>query len=432
VTPSDAVDQVWHLHLTYTCSYWQDFCPDVLGCPLQHGPTRGGAQEARRFERDYDQTLASYERIFGEPAPADIWPPVARRFGRDLQLVRVERGDYWMLRKPRAVAESFQRAPSPSRRSSLFLLLLLLGFVAAGVLVWFASARQYLAFAGGLTAASAAIAWKVRAGKQNVPQTGARSTSLDAASLGYLSGGRKRLLEVALTELVAQNAVSFDTQRQRFSRVGSTSPTASPLARRVREHISASSSMADLLALDGAVVHSADQRLQRLGLLRSRSWLPACLVGAAPLLGCLRLCLGLVRQQPVGYVVLLSLIGVGLAIWFRPRHGALTPEGRALLRARVEEAELPLASEPPASTALISETPALRLATQVALFGPGILLGTDLAPLAALRSGNTPADPATLSSNSGTAACGGSCSGASGCSGAGCGGGCGGCGGCGG
>jgi uncharacterized protein (TIGR04222 family) len=185
--------------------------------------------------------------------------------------------------------------------------------------------------------------------------------------------------------------------------------------------------MPDLLALDGALVHAVEQRLQRLGLLRSRSWLPACLVGAAPLLGCLRLCLGLVRQQAVGYVMLLSLIGIGLAVWFRPRHAALTPEGRELLRARAEEAELPLASEPDASTAVLSETPALRLATQVALFGPGVLLGTDLAPLAALRSVNTPADPATISSNSGAAACGGSCSGGGG----GCGGGCGGCGGCG-
>ena len=26
VTPSDQVDQVWHLHLIYTRSYWDDFC----------------------------------------------------------------------------------------------------------------------------------------------------------------------------------------------------------------------------------------------------------------------------------------------------------------------------------------------------------------------------------------------------------------------
>ena len=31
VTPSDAVDQVWHLHLTYSHDYWDRFCPEVLG-----------------------------------------------------------------------------------------------------------------------------------------------------------------------------------------------------------------------------------------------------------------------------------------------------------------------------------------------------------------------------------------------------------------
>src|SRR5690349_19351007 len=30
VTPSDAVDQAWHLHLTYTRDYWDRFCPEVL------------------------------------------------------------------------------------------------------------------------------------------------------------------------------------------------------------------------------------------------------------------------------------------------------------------------------------------------------------------------------------------------------------------
>jgi hypothetical protein len=34
VTPSEQVDQVWHLHLTYTRSYWDEFCPNVLGQPF--------------------------------------------------------------------------------------------------------------------------------------------------------------------------------------------------------------------------------------------------------------------------------------------------------------------------------------------------------------------------------------------------------------
>ncbi|MBO9712918.1 MAG: hypothetical protein J7495_08385 [Sphingomonas sp.] len=73
VTPSDAVDQAWHLHLTYTRDYWERFCPRVLGCKLHHGPTAGGADERNRHFAQYAETLRCYERQFGSP-PADIWP----------------------------------------------------------------------------------------------------------------------------------------------------------------------------------------------------------------------------------------------------------------------------------------------------------------------------------------------------------------------
>ncbi len=82
VTPSDAVDQAWHLHLTYTRDYWERLCPAVLGRPLHHGPTKGGRAEGERFFEQYAQTLRSYEAAFG-PAPADIWPDARRRLQID-------------------------------------------------------------------------------------------------------------------------------------------------------------------------------------------------------------------------------------------------------------------------------------------------------------------------------------------------------------
>src|SRR5213080_3326618 len=46
VSPSDAVDQAWHLHLTYTQDYWRKFCSDILAKPLHHFPTEGGSAES--------------------------------------------------------------------------------------------------------------------------------------------------------------------------------------------------------------------------------------------------------------------------------------------------------------------------------------------------------------------------------------------------
>ena len=96
VTPSDAVDQAWHLHLTYSRDYWERFCPEVLGAPLHHGPTAGGSAERERYFEQYAQTLRSYERAFGPP-PADIWPDARRRFGRDPRAVRVHPDDVIFL-----------------------------------------------------------------------------------------------------------------------------------------------------------------------------------------------------------------------------------------------------------------------------------------------------------------------------------------------
>lgn len=100
VTPSDQVDQAWHLHLTYTQSYWQDFCPNVLQKPLHHNPTQGGTQEKRKFDQWYAKTLSSYEQYFNDAPPIDIWPAPIDRFGRDLNFTRVNTQQNWVVPKP--------------------------------------------------------------------------------------------------------------------------------------------------------------------------------------------------------------------------------------------------------------------------------------------------------------------------------------------
>lgn len=96
VTPSDAVDQAWHLHLAYSRDYWQRFCPEVLGRELHHGPTAGGGAERARYFEQYARTLQSYEAAFGH-APEDIWPDASTRFGRDPRAVRVRPGSVIFL-----------------------------------------------------------------------------------------------------------------------------------------------------------------------------------------------------------------------------------------------------------------------------------------------------------------------------------------------
>jgi hypothetical protein len=104
VTPSDAVDQAWHLHLTYSRDYWQVFCPEVLEADLHHGPTKGGSAERHRFYHQYAATLAAYESAFGAPPPAEIWPSADKRFGSDPYGVRINLSGVIVLKRRVALA----------------------------------------------------------------------------------------------------------------------------------------------------------------------------------------------------------------------------------------------------------------------------------------------------------------------------------------
>lgn len=98
VTPSDAVDQVWHLHLSYSRSYWENFCPNVLLKSLHHEPTKGGESEAEKYNNWYNQTLESYTKFFGEP-PDHIWPDSDIRFGQDLAFQRINLTENLVFKK---------------------------------------------------------------------------------------------------------------------------------------------------------------------------------------------------------------------------------------------------------------------------------------------------------------------------------------------
>jgi hypothetical protein len=74
MTPSKAVDEAWHLHLTYSENYRRDLCEGVLGRPLYHHPGDGSASDVAKYRGQYQNTLARYRNVFGTSAPADVWP----------------------------------------------------------------------------------------------------------------------------------------------------------------------------------------------------------------------------------------------------------------------------------------------------------------------------------------------------------------------
>jgi hypothetical protein len=101
VSPSDAVDQAWHLHLIYSRSYWDEFCGRVLLRPFHHGPSRGGPEERDKFRSLYEETLKSYGRVFNASPPQDIWPSVETRYAERHVYCRIDMASCWVLPKPR-------------------------------------------------------------------------------------------------------------------------------------------------------------------------------------------------------------------------------------------------------------------------------------------------------------------------------------------
>lgn len=131
VTPSDPVDQAWHLHLTYTKSYWNDLCKDTLNKDIHHSPTKGGKEEQLKFDGLYTASKDIYLEKFGAQPPADIWHDNEARFS-DADYRRVNVGRYWLIPRPS------KRLRSSASEILLFLAALLnIQAVGSGVFITF-------------------------------------------------------------------------------------------------------------------------------------------------------------------------------------------------------------------------------------------------------------------------------------------------------
>jgi hypothetical protein len=236
VTPSDQVDQVWHLHLTYTRSYWQEFCPKVLQMPLHHEPTRGGSSEQLKFNDWYSRTLESYECFFGEVPPADIWSSPKIRFGRDLHFVRINTQQNWVV--PNLACLSLIKV-QPSQLA-IFSLLFTLIFLIAGCQaisrsrsVRFAlrldaariagvpnplnfTGSEFLCFYFQTAVVVLVLEFCLRTLLLRLPNSDPmqQSVELDAYETAYLTNVANRLVDTVIVNLVQQEYVTVQSEQR--------------------------------------------------------------------------------------------------------------------------------------------------------------------------------------------------------------------------
>ena len=316
-TPSDAVDQAWHLHLIHTRSYWEAFCGETLRQPLHHGPTKGGEQEDRKFHGWYARTLESYRRHFGEP-PADIWPPAEGPVGQRPRFERVDRASHWVVPKPR-------RRPSAMTAA----LLGAGGLAVAGcggaisgqipVLDW--SGPEFLLFyATAFVAVLGHATWQLSAWGRGQEARAARTAiPEDVYEAAALADGAERMAQTAVVRLADTGALKLDgVAEKRLSVVASAPVPAHSVEQAVLAQLRTAGPLAPIAAVRLAagspelakVLARCPEADTRLGRPSCAVLVPMTVLAA---IGVAKVCIGLSRERPVGFLVLM-LVGTALTL----------------------------------------------------------------------------------------------------------------------
>lgn len=434
VTPSDAVDQAWHLHLTYTRSYWNRLCRDVLRRPLHHDPTRGGATESAKFEHWYERTRDSYTNAFGEAPPAEIWPAAEVRFGTDLGHVRVNAATHWLIPKRFPGFVGWRRGPSLA-------LLAVAGASATGCGMLYETfpfslaAGSFLGFFAvlvlGVFLAAGFLRWFLRGGGS--PRSlSAEEPVPDPYRVAFLAGGQARAVQSALVALVSARAARTGATEGSFV-LGSSAlpPAAHPFERSVHACLerTGGQTVRDLAKATRSAGEVLRSELEARGWwlcgprARRATWLPLGAALTMPALAAVRTWQGLSTDHDSGFIAGGAVVTFALAMILFARHAGRSRAGTATLAA-LRQRNRALRSAKARTGFAPAGAEALMLPLAVGLFGSSALAGSELDHL---RRGLRPADAA--SSGCGTSS---GCSGGDG--GGGDGGGCGGggCGGCGG
>lgn len=419
-SPSDPVDQAWHLHLVYTRSYWDDLCRDVLGRPLHHGPTLGGAAEQEKHNDWYERTLASYRTFFDADPPADIWPPLAKWQQTPTRYERVNRARYWLLPKIRMPRVSRLPLKMSAGVLGVFALPLVLTLNPLDMQGPIFLVLFIALFAVALVMGLMLRRWQAA---EELPHAG-HDADLDVEQLAYLNSGQKQMTQAIIAGMLQEGSLEIRRQKKAWYSAAETRlfaakalpPDAGKLAQLIYKEASRNDglSITDLPTSITPHAERVKQSLEDRGLLDERwNYLAGVPMGVVFLLGAAKFTVGLWRDKPVFFLAIGCVVAF-IATVSLARSTRLSSKGQGLLSAwKKKHAKLE------SSTATASMLTPADLMMAVAMFG---IASSSTPPLNDLRN--------ALGSGNTSASCGSSCGGGGGCGGGGCGGG--GCGGCGG
>jgi uncharacterized protein (TIGR04222 family) len=402
-SPSQAVDEAWHLHLTYTKSYWTDLCKNTLSINIHHHPSQGGDEEDHKHREWYAETLQFYESVFGSPPPDDIWPPPKQ----ELPIPEPA----WHLR---------------NEMIFLFVILLSLPFIISAirhdVLFPFAlNGPQFLVFFP-LLALSCIICYiilqldRYRPLQQLVLEHFPTDATVFQTALFFY--GKHRSVQTGIVDLIRRNLLSvssdevFTLHQQRYQKlINEQNPLIAGFLSEERETVDYSI-IASVWYREEYVRHPM---LQKLGTLAKckESFLQEYNLLLIPLvIGIIRFFQGMYNSKPVAYLFLEMLVLVLVTVIVR-----VYTSKNAMVSGKAEE----LITDPFGPVIRYDDEVVISYArgkNSINVFAEGLLLTSIFAPWASLDHNNPLTKPSSGDSGGG---CGSSCGGG-GCGGGGCGG----------
>ncbi|MDI9365665.1 MAG: hypothetical protein QM541_11990 [Flavobacterium sp.] len=331
-SPSPIVDEVWHLHLTYTTSYWEAFCKQTLKKEIHHYPSKGGNEENIKHKEWYQQTLNLYETIFGEKPPLDIWP-----------VAEIER-------------------PSITENASLVKLkfgkkdfvnvvfILLLPFIISGAIFseWWSynlSGSEFLqCFAMLIVATIGSLLLLISSRKKQLVDVimdvyPKQYTIYQVSQFLY---GKEAAVQIAIIDLLKKDLLEVTSDKQFINKVSLETPSINnPLFEKLRtkplgEAISYGQLSTDIFN-DNLLYHQAFIQLEKVKTIKEY-WQYSLFVVTA-FIGIIRVFQGLGNNKPVGFL-LLELVVFSIIYWLVYKANDIAETVFKLVKKRLENDEL--------------------------------------------------------------------------------------------
>lgn len=297
-SPSEAVDEVWHLHLTYTENYWKRFCTETLEKEIHHHPSKGGSPEKEKHRRWYADTLRLYREVFDEDPPADIWPSASLQPAFESPLPP----NYWQ----------------PYRKNFYFLLLPFLYPLLFGKFHPYAlNGPQFLLFYALLLGATVVVFFRVRNEKKRLIEEQLAAAGIAGANTFQLARyiyGRAKAIEAAVVDLVSKGILVTERDGKMVFHPSKykgeereKNPIVSGLVAAYRE--------GNLLTLKDVAAHYESDRTRHEGLqhlyqtVNQKDYGRFLTPGFVILIGLLRAGQGMANDKPVQYLVMMMIAG---------------------------------------------------------------------------------------------------------------------------